>query len=117
MLFFHFQAILDPSIVEICYATFHHVNKDGFIVHGCVKNGLCSSFSVHVTEEIRAFVLENFKLGLSIYQVMSKHKCKVKETMENNSELSKDLFLSEQDICNLARKLTKHIYKKHENDA
>ncbi len=37
--------------------------------------------------------------------------------MKNSSELSKDLFLSEQDILNLARKLAKKTYKKHENDA
>jgi hypothetical protein len=37
--------------------------------------------------------------------------------MENNDELSRDLFLSEQDICNLASKLAKKMYKKHENDA
>jgi hypothetical protein len=51
--------------------------------------------------------LEHLKLGLSIYQVMNKHKCRIKEMMENNGELSKDLFLSEQDIRNLARKLAK----------
>ncbi len=37
--------------------------------------------------------------------------------MENSGELSRDLFLSEQDICNLVGKLRKKTYKKHENDA
>jgi len=72
---------------------------------------------MHVFEETRAFLLKHLKLGLSIYQVMNKHKCRVKEMMKNSSELSKDLFLSEQDIFNLARKLVKKMYKKHENDA
>ncbi len=93
------------------------MNKDGFIVHECVKSGLRLVFYVHVSEETRAFVLEHLKLGLSIYQVMNMHKCKVKEMMENNGELSRDLFLSEQDIHNLARELAKETYKKHENDA
>jgi hypothetical protein len=93
------------------------VNKDGFIVHGCVKSGLCLTFSVHVLEETRAFGLEHLKLRLSIYQVMNKHKCRIKVMMEKNDELSRDLFLSEQDICNLAKKLAKKTYKKHENDA
>jgi predicted transcriptional regulator len=62
-------------------------------------------------------VLEHLKLGLSIYQVMNKHKCRVKEMMENNGELSRDLFLNEQDIRNLAGKLAKETYKKHDNDA
>jgi len=48
---------------------------------------------------------------------MNKHKCRVKEMMENSGELSRDLFLSEQDIHNLARELAKETYKKHENDA
>lgn len=62
-------------------------------------------------------MLKHLKLGLSIHQVMNKHKCRVKKMMEYNSELSRDLFLSEQDIHNLAGKLTKKTYKKHENDA
>jgi len=93
------------------------VNRDGFIVHGCVKSGLCSAYFVHVSKETRAFVLEHFKLGLSIYQVMNKHKCRIKEMMENNGELLRNLLLNEQDIPNLARKLAKKTYKKHENDA
>ncbi len=93
------------------------MNKDVFIVHGCVKSGLRSIFFMHVSEETRAFVLEHLRLGLSIYQVMNKHKCRVEEMMENSSELSIDLFLNEQNILNLARKLAKKTYKKHENDA
>jgi len=89
------QFYLNPSIGKICYATFQHVNKDGFIVHECVKSGLRLVFYVHVSKETRAFMLEHLKLGLSIYQVMNKHKCRVKEMIENNGELSRDLFLSE----------------------
>jgi hypothetical protein len=48
---------------------------------------------------------------------MNKHKCRVKEMMENNDELSRDLFLNEQDICKLVGKLAKKTYNKHENDA
>jgi hypothetical protein len=35
--------------------------------------------------------------------------------MENNKNLSRDLFLCEQDICNMAWKLAKKTYEKHEN--
>ncbi len=93
------------------------MNKNGFIIHECMKSGLRSTFCVHVSKETRAFVLEHFILGLSIYQVMNKHKCRVKEMMENKGELSRDLFLSEQDICNLAGKPAKKTYKKHDKDA
>jgi hypothetical protein len=48
---------------------------------------------------------------------MNKQKCRVKEMMENSNELSRDLFLNEQNILTLARKLAKETYKKHENDA
>jgi hypothetical protein len=48
--------------------------------------------------------------------MMNKHKAQVKDMMENKAELSRYLFLSEQDICNMASKLAKKTYKKHEND-
>jgi hypothetical protein len=51
------------------------------------------TFFAHVSEETKAFVLENLWLGLSIYQVMNKHKSRMKEIMENNKDLSRDLFL------------------------
>jgi hypothetical protein len=62
-------------------------------------------------------VLENLHLDLFIYQIMNMHKSRVKENMENNGDLSRDFFLCEQDICNLAAKLIKETYKKYENDA
>jgi hypothetical protein len=47
---------------------------------------------------------------------MNKHKVQVKNMMENMVELSRNLFLNEQDICNMASQLAKEMYKKHEND-
>jgi len=108
---------LCPTIVEVCYATFEHINKLGLVVHGNVKFGYMPTFFAHVSKEIRAFVLENLWLGLSIYQVMNKHKSQVKEIMENNKDLSRDLILCEEDIRNLVGNLAKETYKKHENDA
>jgi hypothetical protein len=46
---------------------------------------------------------------------MDKHKPQVKEMIKRNGELLKDLFLNDQNIRNMARKLTKETYKKHEN--
>jgi hypothetical protein len=65
---------IHPTIIEICYATFQHINKEGFVVHGLVESGLRLAFLVHVSKDIRAFVLEHLQLGLSMYQVMNKHK-------------------------------------------
>jgi hypothetical protein len=53
------------------------------------------------------FVLENLQLGLFIYQVMNKHNSQIKEIMENNKDLLKDLFLCKQNIRNLAGKFAK----------
>lgn len=108
---------LHPTIVEIRYAAFEHPNKLGLIVHGNIKSSYRSTFPTHVLEETKAFVLENLWLSLSTYQVMNKHKAQIKEIMENNRDLTRDLLLSKQDIWNLIRKFTKKTYKKYENDA
>ncbi len=105
------------TIVEVSYATFEHVNKLGLVVHSNVKSSYMSIFSIHVWEETKSFVLENLHLGLSIYQVMNKHKFEVKEIMEINGNLSMDIFLCEPDIQNLVGKLARKTYKKDENDA
>jgi hypothetical protein len=38
---------------------------------------------------------------------MNKHKAQMKDIMDNKFKLSQDLFLSEQDIWNMACKLAK----------
>ncbi len=61
-------------------------------------------------------MLEHLQLGLSIYQIMNKHKARVKEMIKMNGELLRDLFFSEQYIHNMAVKLAKNTYKNHENE-
>ncbi len=46
----------------------------------------------------------------------NKHKTQMKKMVERICELLRDLFLNEQDICNMARKVAKETCKKHEND-
>jgi hypothetical protein len=89
------RSYIHPTIIEIWGATFQHVNKEGFDVHGLVKSGLRLAFLIHVSKDIRAFVLEHLWLGLSMSQVMNKHKVRVKEMIKRNGELSRDLFLNE----------------------
>ncbi len=50
---------LCPKIIEMCYATFEHINKLGLIVHGNVKSSYRLAFFAHVLEETRTFVFEN----------------------------------------------------------
>jgi len=103
---------LHPTIAEVSYTTFQHVNKLGLVVHGNVKSSYKSTFSALISKETRSFVLENLHLGLSIYQVMNKHKSWIKEIMENNGNLSRDFFLCEQDIRNMVGSLLKKPTRK-----
>jgi hypothetical protein len=84
------RCYLHLIVAKVSYTTFQHVNKLGLVVHGNVKSNYKSAFSAHVLEETRPFVLENLHLGLFIYQVMNKHKYRMKEIMENNGNLSRD---------------------------
>ncbi len=66
---------------------------------------------------MKTFVLERLRLRLFVSQVMAKHRCHVKKITKASGVLSKDLFLCEQDICNVVGKSTKETYKQHDNDA
>ncbi len=48
---------------------------------------------------------------------MAYHCKNVHELVKTNENLTKDTFLCEQNIRNIARKLAKETYKKHDNDA
>jgi len=117
-MFFYFQAILLKSIHWRDMLRHIPTCEQGWIYcpQMCEK-WVVFVFYVLVSKETRAFMLKHLRLGLSIYQVMNKQNYRVEEMMENSGELSRDLFLSEQDICNLVGKLGKKTYKKHEFDA
>jgi spore germination protein YaaH len=55
-------------------------------------------------------------LGLFVSQVMTKHRKNVQELVDIAKNLMKDTFLCEQNIQNIAERLTKETYKKHEID-
>jgi hypothetical protein len=55
-------------------------------------------------------------LGLFTSQVMAKHRRNVQYLVEIGGNLTKDTFLCEQDIWNIAKKLAKETLKKHDND-
>jgi hypothetical protein len=56
-------------------------------------------------------------LGLFVSQVMAKHRKNVHKLVKTSRNLTKDTFLCEQDIQNIAKKLAKKTYKKHDNNA
>jgi hypothetical protein len=60
--------------------------------------------------------MEQLKLGLSMFQIMEKHKQHVKNIMLRTCELNRDMFLIEQDVKVLSRKLAQETYQLHKND-
>jgi hypothetical protein len=85
--------------------------------HGNILQGDKFAFVAHVSRALKDFILEILQLGLFVSQVMAKHCKNVQHLVETNVYFTKDTFLCEQDICNIAGKLTKETYKKHDNDA
>ena len=65
---------LEPSVAEITYHQMKHVNLKGFFCHGVTKAGHKSRFSSHLSLEVREFIMTHLRLGLSIPQIMAKHR-------------------------------------------
>ena len=59
----------------------------------------------------------HLRLGLSVPQIMGKHRKRFMEACEQGEELTRDLFISEQDIRNVAGRLAIETYKRDNNDA
>jgi hypothetical protein len=62
------------------------------------------AFVVHLSEEIQDFVMEKLMLGLTISQIMAKHRQHVKNTMLKTCELNRYMF-TRQDVRVLFGKL------------
>jgi hypothetical protein len=108
---------LDPSIAEVTYHQMQHVNLKGCFCHGVTKTGQKSRFSSHLSPQVREFIMEHLRLGLSIPQIMAKHRKRFLETCERGEELTRDLFICDQDIRNVAGHLAIETYKRDKNDA
>ena len=61
--------------------------------------------------------MRHLRLGLSITQIMGKHRIRFMEVCERGEELTRDMFISEQDIRNVAGRLAIETYKRDNNDA
>ena len=61
--------------------------------------------------------MEHLRLGLSIPQIMEKHRKRFLEACERGEELTRDLFICDQDIRNVAGHLAIETYKCDRNDA
>ena len=108
---------LELEVAEITYRQMQHVNLKGFFCHGATKAGHKSRFSSYLSEEVREFIMTHLRLGLSIPQIMAKHRKRFLEACERGEELTRDLFICDQDIRNVAGRLAIETYKRDNNDA
>ena len=108
---------LEPDIAEVTYHQMLHVNLSGIFRHGSTKTGHKSRFSSHLSVHVREFIMCHLRLGLSIPQIMVKHRKRFMEACERGEELTRDHFISEQDIRNVAGRLAIETYKWDNNDA
>ena len=108
---------LQPAVAEITYHQMQHVNLKGVFCHGATKTGHKSRYSSHLSADVREFIMSHLRLGLSIPQIMAKHRKRFMEVCERGEELTRDLFISEQDIRNVAGRLAIETYKRDNNDA
>lgn len=69
------------------------MSTKGCFVHGVVKIGNKSHFSSHVSPKVRDFIMKHLRLGLSIRQIMEKHKKHFMEVCKRGEELSMDYLL------------------------
>ena len=115
--FFVKRLYLEPSIAEITYHQMQHVNLEGYFCHGATKTGHKSRFSSHLSPHVREFIMEHLWLGLSIPQIMAKHRKRFLEVCERGEELTRDLFISDLDIRNVVGRLAIETYKCDNNDA
>ena len=81
-----------------------------------------SSFSSHLSNEMKEWVTAQLDLGLTIQQVMTHHREKLFLRMselkgDGINVLTCDMFLNHQDVKNLSLKKAAQIYRLHQNDA
>ena len=104
-------------MAEISYHEMKHVNLKGVFCHGATKAGHKSRFSSHLSQEVRQFIMSHLRLGLSIPQIMAKHRKRFLEACQRGEELTRDLFICDQDIRNVDGRLAIETYKRDNNDA
>lgn len=106
-----------PDICQVVYTQKHHVNKDGVVVHGTGQLGQTSAVGAHLSTDTIHWIDKNIREGLSVTQVMKKHKERVLAIIRKGGRVNRDMFVSEQDIRNVARNHARETYMKHGNDA
>ena len=110
---------------EIAHVTFRqceHTNRAGVKVHGDLAMEAKTSFSAHLSIALKEWIIAQLHLGLTVQQVLAHHREKLFSTMselkgDGASILTRDMFLSHQDVRNLSVKKAAETYHLHQNDA
>ena len=82
-----------------------------------VKDGERSRFTSSMSAETRAFVEENLRLGVPIAKIKSMHIELVLKLRAQGAPPSRDHFMKDWDIRNIAVRVNEAVYRKDENDA
>jgi hypothetical protein len=86
---------LFKHVSKLCFIQQNHINQEGLHVHEDLKMGGIYIFVVHLSQQIKDFVMEKLKLGFTMSQIMAKHKEHVKNIMLVTCELNKYMFIIE----------------------
>ena len=111
-----------PNVAHMTLQQCEHTNLAGIKVHRDLAMEGKSSFSAHLSNEMKEWVIAQLDLGLTIQQVMAHHRENLFLTMsklkgDGTSVLTCDMFLSHQDVRNLSSKKAAETYCLHQNDA
>ncbi len=92
-------------VSNLCFIQQNHVNQNGLHVHGDLNMGDKSTFSAHLSKQIKDFVMRQLKFRLTVSQIMAKPKQHVKNIMLGTCSLNRNMFLIEQNVRVLFGKL------------
>jgi hypothetical protein len=123
------QLALWPHISRISSTSFRHESKTGEVVHGpeyqvvhgpasqIVHGQACAKESKHqlaprLSKEKKQWVLHLLHLGMSVGQIMDQHLTQIEA-----GRCSRDEFLNEKDVRNLAREVAACEYMYDPDDA
>ncbi len=101
------------------YVSFNEIMliKMVYMSMGILKWVIDLHFPGHLSNHIKDFVMEQLRLGLTMFRIMAKHRQHVKNIMLGTCELNRNMFLTKQDVKVLSRKLTQETYQLHKNNA
>ena len=111
-----------PHVAHITFRWCEHTNSARVKVHGDLAMERRLSFSACLSTEMKEWVIAQLDLGLSVQQVMAHYREKVFHMMsqtsgEPNNILTRDMFITHQDVWNLSSKKAAETYRLHQNDA